>query len=423
MIRELCAGGNAPKHLLVTEGKVIPDWAHEQDGMEIVRVQRHVADACSPGNDGFVGEFAIPPPPPKEHLIANKQRLGRVLVLDNVDDPGVLGTILRTAVGFQYDAIVATNHCADLYDHRVIRAARGAHFQRGVPIYTLRDEDGDNVYGMLNHVAERNNLMPVCVSGQDDASASTEAESGTFRSAVAGLTVPIALPARAPSRATLSDFCLDRFTKRDGVKEKGYMLFAGPNHKRNMLQRLCARVARPTTQLLVDSMPSDCDLLLPLSVAMHALRPAGDWDYLPLAEKHTASSMELQTRKMSVDIGANRLSVDASDLNLDEEEQVNAANTRNEFRKWRRLRKKQMSDYDFWLSAEERRVQEMLRNEQRRKATPWQAEETHKEKGAAGLPEWVPNIIDEYRQSLDRDRLVEERETSEAFVRPPNYDN
>jgi hypothetical protein len=35
------------------------------------------------------------------------------------------------------------------------------------------------------------------------------------------------------------------------------------------------------------------------------------------------------------------------------------------------------------------------------------------------MPDWVPNIIDEYRQSLGRDALVHEREVSSAFRRPP----
>lgn len=121
-----------------------------------------------PGNDGFIGDFDIPPPPMKEELIANHQRFKRILVLDNVDDAGVLGTLLRTAVGLVYDAVILINHCADLYDHRVVRAACGAHFQQGIPIYSLSDEDGDDVYGMLNHLLSRNKLLPLCFPTQDD---------------------------------------------------------------------------------------------------------------------------------------------------------------------------------------------------------------------------------------------------------------
>ncbi|EPY41030.1 hypothetical protein AGDE_02895 [Angomonas deanei] len=332
----------------------------------------------------------------------------------------MLGTILRTAVGFQYDAIVVSNHCADIYDNRVIRAARGAHFQTGVPIYTLREEDGDNTYGMLNHVVERNELLPVCVVGQEDLPTAPSAATPI----IAGAKKTPVIPSSAPRKSTLQDFCLERFTSSSssGDNEKGYMLFAGPNHTKNMMKRITTKMKKPPVQLLVDSLPSGCDLMMTLPVAMHALRPHGDWDYLPLAEKHDPSTADLQTRRVNVDIGPDRHSVSEKDFNLDEEEQTQLANEKNAFRKWKRLRKNQMTDYDMWMTAEEKRVNEMLRNTRRQMIEPWNTEQTNKhEKGAAGMPDWVPNIIDEYRQNVDRDSLREEREMSESFRRPSNY--
>lgn len=432
MIRELCEQGHAPKHLLVAEGRKIPDWAYAEEKMEIVHVTRRVAEQCAPGSDGYIGDFELPPPPPKEHLIANKQRMQRVLVLDNVDDPGHLGTLLRSAVGFQYDSVIAINHCADLYDHRVLRAARGVHFASGVPIYTLRDEDGDDVFGMLNHVMERNNLSPVCFAPQADAERE-EAGGGVFRSSVVGAK-PVALPPKRAPRAALKQqgldaFCLDRFSGgRAGGDSEGFMLFAGPNHKRNMMRRITERVQRTPVQLLLDDLPAETDMLTSVSIVMHALRPSGDWDYLPLEQRTQSSSPSLQTKFASVSIGANRLSVTEKDLNMDEEEQYREANARNEFRKWRRLYKRQhFSDYDYWVDAESERILEMQRREARRQQRPWEVPEEEpplrsKGAGEGGMPEWVPNILDEYRQSPDREFLAEEREKSENYTRPPNYD-
>ncbi|KAK7201316.1 SpoU rRNA Methylase family [Novymonas esmeraldas] len=461
MIEELCHAGHRPRHLMVEAGRPIPEWARDRRDTDVVLVDRHVSAAVAKGTDGYVGDFDIPTPPMKEQLIANHQRLNRVLVLDNVDDPGVLGTLLRTASGYQYDAIITTNHCADLYDHRVVRAARGAHFQTSVPIYTLKEEDGDDVYGLLNHVAQRNNLAPLCFTAQDDASdddaaggaahshfvSSPAAPGGrVFHSSVVGA-APVPLPAPRQDRATpyaaassstlgsaaaaaphsaavpLSSFCLDRFAHRDSAEEdaqSGYMLFAGPNHKRNMVRRLTERVSRPTTQLLLDSLPSPSespsDLLVSLSVVLYSLRPRGNWDYLPVEAKEERSSVDLQTKCASVDIGANRLRVSAADINDDEAEQREKAHEANEFRRWRRLAPRRDSDYDHWMDAEQRRVQAMVKRERQQRVAPWLASKNTK---THSMPDWVPNIIDEYRQSLDRDALVHERDISSHYTRPP----
>ncbi|CAG9582642.1 conserved hypothetical protein [Leishmania major strain Friedlin] len=456
MIEELCRAGHRPRHLMVECGKPIPEFLHDRRKTDVVLVDRSVSVAVTPGSDGYVGDFAIPTPPMKEKLIANHQRLNRVLVLDNIEDPGVLGTLLRTASGYQYDAIIATNHCADLYDHRVVRAARGAHFQTSVPIYTLKDEDGDDVYGLLNHIVERNNLLPLCYIAQADAAGVDGETAGTqtgfvsspeapvgrvFRSSVVGA-APVPLPAPRQSDSSyaaslsrelasvsqareelLSDFCLDRFTGASSAEDdarSGYILFAGPNHKRNMLRRLERSLSRRSTRLLLDSLPSPSeapsDLLIAMSVVLYTLRPRGNWDYLPVDTKHEHSTLDLQAKHASVDIGVNRLRVSVDDINLDEAEQQDRAHEANEFMRWRRLARRRGSDYDHWMAAEQRRVQAMVRRERQRRVAPWMPLRDAKTKP---MPDWVPNIIDEYRQSLDRDALARERDISTSYQRPP----
>jgi len=51
-----------------------------------------------------------------------------LLVLDNIRDPGNLGTTLRTAQATYVDAVVLSPGCADPYSPKVVRAAMGAHF-------------------------------------------------------------------------------------------------------------------------------------------------------------------------------------------------------------------------------------------------------------------------------------------------------
>ena len=51
-----------------------------------------------------------------------------ILILDNIQDPGNLGTIIRSAVAFNVDTIILSNDTVDLYNEKVIRATQGLIF-------------------------------------------------------------------------------------------------------------------------------------------------------------------------------------------------------------------------------------------------------------------------------------------------------
>lgn len=53
----------------------------------------------------------------------------RLLILDNIQDPGNLGTIIRSAVAFNVDTIVLGKTCVDLYNDKTIRASEGMLFK------------------------------------------------------------------------------------------------------------------------------------------------------------------------------------------------------------------------------------------------------------------------------------------------------
>lgn len=52
----------------------------------------------------------------------------KILMLDEVQDPGNLGTIIRSSVAFGVDTIVLGNNTVDLYNPKVIRAMQGMLF-------------------------------------------------------------------------------------------------------------------------------------------------------------------------------------------------------------------------------------------------------------------------------------------------------
>ena len=54
------------------------------------------------------------------------------IVLENVQDPGNVGTVLRTASAFSVDAVVLVGDCADCFSPKTVRATMGAIFRQRV---------------------------------------------------------------------------------------------------------------------------------------------------------------------------------------------------------------------------------------------------------------------------------------------------
>ena len=58
----------------------------------------------------------------------DKSEYHKIVYLDQINDPGNLGTILRTAVAFNYDAVILSKSSVDLYNEKVVAASKGALF-------------------------------------------------------------------------------------------------------------------------------------------------------------------------------------------------------------------------------------------------------------------------------------------------------
>ena len=52
----------------------------------------------------------------------------KILILDNIQDPGNLGTIIRCAFAFGVDTIILGDGCVDLYNPKVVRSSQGMIF-------------------------------------------------------------------------------------------------------------------------------------------------------------------------------------------------------------------------------------------------------------------------------------------------------
>lgn len=70
---------------------------------------------------GLIALVALPEQPPPFSK-------GCCLLLEGIQDPGNVGSILRTAVAAGVDQVWLTSGCADIWSPKVLRAGMGAHF-------------------------------------------------------------------------------------------------------------------------------------------------------------------------------------------------------------------------------------------------------------------------------------------------------
>ncbi len=57
------------------------------------------------------------------------------IVLEDVQDPGNVGTILRTALSFGFKDIILSKGCADVYNEKTVKASQGAIFDLNIVRY------------------------------------------------------------------------------------------------------------------------------------------------------------------------------------------------------------------------------------------------------------------------------------------------
>ena len=115
------------------------------DGLPCRLVTPEILKAVSPLQNSPGPVFTV-----KMKPLPAAETLARVIVLENVQDPGNVGTVLRTADAFGMDLVVLCGACADPYNPKTVRASMGAVFRqstvkcdlpelpdilRGLPLY------------------------------------------------------------------------------------------------------------------------------------------------------------------------------------------------------------------------------------------------------------------------------------------------
>ncbi|MCL2003050.1 MAG: RNA methyltransferase [Oscillospiraceae bacterium] len=120
LLAEALRSGVSPETVVVTEGAALP----ELPGADIIAVPEGLMDFISPleAPQGVLFVCPVPPPPPAPVK-------GRWLLLDCVQDPGNVGSILRAAEAFGLSGVLLTPGCADPFGPKALRASMGAAFR------------------------------------------------------------------------------------------------------------------------------------------------------------------------------------------------------------------------------------------------------------------------------------------------------
>jgi TrmH family RNA methyltransferase len=118
VVEEIILSNNTLKYLVVTENAYTKFQKYKKDLILIdEKKMKEVSQLSTPSD--VLGVFEIPKR--KEFLLSDL-----TLILDNIGDPGNLGTILRTADWFGIKNLVCSKESVDLYNIKTVQSTMGS---------------------------------------------------------------------------------------------------------------------------------------------------------------------------------------------------------------------------------------------------------------------------------------------------------
>ncbi|WP_396128234.1 TrmH family RNA methyltransferase [Exiguobacterium mexicanum] len=123
-----------------------PKGSWRLDEMPVLELSDHVADLLSE-TEKTQGVFAVVKMAPVE------RKMKHVLILDRIQDPGNLGTMIRTADAAGFDTVLLGKGTVDPFNAKVVRATQGSLFHVNVSSVDLLEtlpelkSEGFQIYG------------------------------------------------------------------------------------------------------------------------------------------------------------------------------------------------------------------------------------------------------------------------------------
>ncbi len=143
---EAMQSGIAPQNIICTDGYLS---AHEKelkestDRKSIITVSESVYEKLTQENspEGIITLCRTDTLPHRRcGAYPEPDTDRRIFALSGIQDPGNLGTVIRTAGAFGADELILDGFCADLYNHKTVRASMGAIFRMKITICGSFDE-------------------------------------------------------------------------------------------------------------------------------------------------------------------------------------------------------------------------------------------------------------------------------------------
>lgn len=130
---EAVNAGVTLKYVVVTE-KYYERYKDELLNHSPIVVSESVYDKISPENspDGIICAAMYLDKPRNFTTIYNIAGDERVFAASGIQNPGNLGTIIRTCAAFGFDTLLCDRECADIYNIKTVRAAMGALFRQRI---------------------------------------------------------------------------------------------------------------------------------------------------------------------------------------------------------------------------------------------------------------------------------------------------
>ena len=131
---------------LIKELIVLDDSDFILDGIPTIKVSSEVMNKLS-SMDSYPSVIGV------ANKIKEKELGDSILMLDDIQDPGNLGTIIRSSAAFGIDTIVVSPKTVDIYNIKVLRATQGMLFHINIIVRELDSfitklkQDNYKIYG------------------------------------------------------------------------------------------------------------------------------------------------------------------------------------------------------------------------------------------------------------------------------------
>lgn len=163
LLHEALKNGAEPELVFFRKSRVERDRTEEYDELFSLLDRRRDKTEVMSVSDGIFDRAAQTDTPQGVMAVVKKRRWreeelflnnsadeaggGNILVLDRLQDPGNLGTMLRTADGAGFSGVILMKGCGDIYAPKVARACAGTLFR--LPVLFLAEPE--KAVEMLHH--------------------------------------------------------------------------------------------------------------------------------------------------------------------------------------------------------------------------------------------------------------------------------